>query len=156
MADNTKLLLLGAAGAAVWWFYFRTPGSVLLPAPVPAGGSAPPAGSVNPAPVSSGTPAPAANSIAAIEARVMAASGNPSGGLGPDEWGWYLNNELAAAGKPAAPDPLSVFGTNLDRSVKMTAAQYWPAMEGALRSQLGLSGFRGLGLYGFGAWGRSS
>jgi hypothetical protein len=86
----------------------------------------------------------------------MAASGNPAAGLGPDEWGWYLNNELAAAGKPAAPDPLTVFGAGLDRSVKMTAAQYWPAMEAALRSQLGLSGFRGLGLYGLGAWGRSN
>ncbi len=165
MADNTKLLLIGGAGVAAWWFFFRDQSAAPVPvngslAPA-GGGSAPPAGGTAPgpgAPAPAVTPAPVTSGslIAAIEARVLAATGNPADGLGPDAWGWYLNNELAALGKPAAPDPLSVFGAGLDRSQKLTAAQYWPRMEAALRSQLGLSGFRGLGLYGMGIWGRAS
>jgi len=155
MADSSKLLMLGGAAAAVWYFYFRNPAPAAVAHPINTGGvSVPPVTTgAAPAPAAS---APDAHSIAAIEARVLAASGNPSDGLGPDAWGWYLNNELAAIGKPAAPDPLSVFGMNLDRSQKMTAAQYWPPMEAALRAQYGLSGLRGLGLYGLGAWGRAN
>ena len=156
MADTTKLLMLGGAAAAVWYFYFRNAAPVPVSAgtaPAPSTGATPPAAGAATPPAST---APAANSIAAIEARVLAASGNPSDGLGADAWGWYLNNELSAAGKPAAPDPLSVFGADFDRSTKLTAAQYWPRMEAALRSQLGMSGFYGLGLYGLGAWGRSN
>jgi len=133
VADNSKLLLLGAAGAAVWWFYIRKPASVAAPA--------------------TSVPDPnmilGANTVAGIQARVLAAARAPAEGLGVDEWGYVLNNELSPLGK-SAPDPLPLFqaaAPGFDRSQKVTAGQYWAVMGPALKSQLGLSG---LGLYGFG------
>lgn len=154
VADNTKLLLLGAAGAAVWWFYIRKP--------------APTASASDTSKPADTSVAPKAPSIADIQAAVILSAKAPSEGLTVDEWGWYLNNALAPLGK-AAPDPMPLFSQLVDaanqamaassrvnnvpftpqaftRSTRVTAATYWPVMTQALKSQLGLSG---LGMYGW-------
>lgn len=162
MADNTKLLLVGAAGVAVWWFYFRTPAAAAV-APAATGGT--PAGGTS----TGGTPAapaapvaPGTNQLAGIQARAnaaAAASVDTRGGRGvvsmpADNWGWYLNNELSALGLPPAPDPGPIFTAAISgwqRGDNITQDTYWAAMLPALRAQ-GLSGF-GLGIipgYGLG------
>lgn len=131
MADNTKLLLLGAAGAAVWWFYLRKP----------AAESATPATTAAPAPGA----IVGANTVAGIQGRVLLAAKPPAEGLGVDEWGWFLNSELAPLGK-TAPDPMPLFQAavpGFDRSQKLTSAQYWAVMEPALKAQ----GLAGMGIY---------
>ncbi len=154
MADNTKLILLAGAGAAVYWFYFRNSSAGLL-TPILAAGGAPAAGGgtpASPAPPAPAAPPPAtpsAPTLAKIEAATLAAANAPAAGLSIDEWGWYLNQALAPLGK-AAPDPFPLFSDlpGFDRSMLVTGAVYWPRMEAALRSQLGLSGFHGLGFFG--------
>jgi hypothetical protein len=132
MADNTKLLLLGAAGAAVWWFYIRKPA-----APSTSTATAVP----DPNAITG------ANTVAGIQARVLLAAKAPADGLPVDEWGFFLNESLAPLGK-SAPDPMPLFVAavpGFDRGQKLTAGQYWAVMGPALKSQLGLSG---LGMYG--------
>jgi hypothetical protein len=87
-----------------------------------------------------------ANTVAGIQAATLLAAGAPAQGLGVDEWGWYLNQQLAPLGK-TAPDPLPLFvaaSPGFDRSQLVTAAQYWAVMTPALKAQTGLSG---LGMY---------
>lgn len=133
MADNTKLLLLGAAGVAVWWFYIRKPAT-----------SATSAAAVAPDP----NAITGANTVAGIQARVLLAAKAPAEGMGIDEWGYVLNQELAPLGK-TAPDPMPLFqaaSPGFDRSQRVTAGQYWAVMGPALKSQTGLAGF---GMYGW-------
>jgi hypothetical protein len=140
MADNTKLILFGAAGVAIWWFYFRAPAAPA--STVISGGAASPG-----TPATSTAPPVTTSTIDALYKSILSASGNPSAGLGVDQWGYYLNNALASSGK-AAPDPLPLFTAaipNFDRSQLVTIDKYWAVMAPALRSQLGLSG---LGAYG--------
>lgn len=132
MADSTKLLMFGGAAVAVWWFYLRTPATTSAPAAV-----------IDPNAVLG------ANTIAAIQARVIAAAKAPAEGLAVDDWGWTLNNELAPLGK-VAPDPMPIFQAAIpgfDRSQLIPVAQYWTIMTPALKASTGLAG---LGLYGFG------
>lgn len=133
VADNTKLLLFGAAGAAVWWFYLRKP-------------AAPSTSTATAAPGPNAIVG--ANTVAGIQARVLLAAGAPAEGMGVDEWGFVLNQQLAPLGK-TAPDPMPLFqaaSPGFDRSQKVTAGQYWAVMGPALKSQLGLAG---LGMYGW-------
>ncbi len=135
MADSSKLLMFGAAGAAVWYFYLRKPGTVAPGTPAVA---APDPNAIV-----------GANTVAGIQARVIAAAKAPADGLPVDGWGWYVNQELAPLGK-SAPDPMPLFqaaSPGFDRSQLVTAGQYWAVMGPALKTQTGLSG---LGLFGFG------
>lgn len=135
MADSSKLLLFGAAGAAVWWFYLRQPAAVAPGTPAVA---APDPNAIV-----------GANTVAGIQARVIAAAKAPAEGLGVDTWDFFVNQQLAPLGK-VAPDPMPIFqaaSPGFDRAQPVTASQYWAVMGPALKSQLGLSG---LGLYGFG------
>ena len=134
MADNTKLLLLGGAAAAVWWFYIRKPAAAVPTVP-----------SVPTSPVNT-NPIMGANTVAAIEGRVLLAAKPPAAGLSIDEWGYFVNQELAPLGK-TAPDPMPLFqaaSAGFDRAQKITAPQYWAVMEPALKAQ----GMSGLGIYG--------
>ena len=130
MADSSKLLMLAGAGAAVWWFYFRSP--------TPTPGATSPLTVVPPNP----NAITGANTLDGIYARLVATS--PSGQHGVDEW----NSYLATAGNLTPPDPMPIFSAAVPgfaRSQALTAAQYWAVMAPALKSQLGLSG---LGIYG--------
>lgn len=138
MADNSGIIKIGLIGAAAWlaykqgWLAFLGIG---LPVAAPA--------TAAPAAIAPGAPAAAAPSMLdGIFSRVQSAAGSGAQ-LDPDEWDWYLNNELAALGKGAAPDPVGIFGQR--PFSKVGAAQWWGPMSAALRSQLGLSG---LGIYG--------
>jgi hypothetical protein len=162
MADS-KLLILGAAGVAVWYFYFRTPAPAAV-VPItgggstggggtPAGGTSTGTGSSTSTGTGSGSGSPpAANTVAGIYAKMVTASGlGPTDTLGVDGWGYYLNQILAPMGL-VAPDPLSVFGASAigaDRSVGFTPANYWAVMGPAVKSLTGLSG---LGFFGGGRW----
>ena len=87
-----------------------------------------------------------ANTVAGIQARVLLSAKAPAAGLSADQWGYFLNAELAPLGK-AAPDPLPLFTaavSGFDRSQVLTAGQYWAVVTPALKSPLGLSG---LGMY---------
>jgi hypothetical protein len=145
VADNSKLLMLGAAGAAVWWFYLRKPS----PAAVSPFTEVVPVVPVVPK-------APAAPSVSDIQAAVILAAKPPAEGLPVDSWGWYLNQVLAPLGK-TAPDPVPLFSALMatlsaatgkplafERSMLVATPQYWSVMAPALKSQLGLSG---LGMY---------
>ncbi len=132
VADNSKLMLFAAAGAAAWWFYIRKPApavpTVVAPDPNAIVG---------------------ANTVAGIQARVIAAAKAPAEGLGVDDWGFFVNQELAKIGK-SAPDPAPLFqaaSPGFERSQPVNAAQYFAVMGPALKTQTGLSG---LGLFGFG------
>jgi len=134
VADNSKLLMLGAAGAAVWWFYLRKP------SPVAPSTAVVPVVPVNPNAITG------ANTVEGIQARVLLSAKAPAEGLGIDEWGYVLNQVLAPLGK-SAPDPMPLFSaasSGFDRGQRVTAGQYWAVMAPALKSQLGLSG---LGMY---------
>jgi hypothetical protein len=149
MADNTKLLLVGGAAAAVWYFYFRTPAPVPPAAPsAPQPGGGVPTSPTSPAPVVP-APSPSVPTIATIEARTLAAANAPTEGLTIDEWDWFLNQQLAPLGK-VAPDPVPLFNDlpGFVRSMPVTATTYWSRMEPVLRAQMGLSGFHGLGFFG--------
>lgn len=107
-------------------------------------------------------PNPKANVLDGIYARLVTAANAPTAGLTVDQWGYFLNQQLAPLGL-SAPDPQPIFGglvdqlnklnnTNLvfDRSSLVTASTYWTQMAPQLKSQLGLSGLGvigGLGLY---------
>lgn len=133
MADNSKLLMLGAAGAAVWWFYIRK----AIPS-IPTAAAV--AAVVDPNAITG------ANTVEGIQARVLLSAKAPAEGLAVDEWGFVLNQVLAPLGK-SAPDPMPLFSaasSGFDRGQRVTAGQYWAVMAPALKSQLGLSG---LGMY---------
>lgn len=109
----------------------NTPGALVVPT-----GPVVPVVPVNQFPIQG------ANTVSAIQARVILAAAAPPEGIPIDGWGYYLNDALAPLGK-SAPDPMPLFSAaspGFDRSQKVTAAQYWPVMGAALRSQLGLSG----------------
>jgi hypothetical protein len=158
MADNTKLLLLAGAGFAVYWFYFRNTVSATVsgPAAPSTSGGAPAAGGITPAPgalanpPAPAPPAAAKPALATIQARIVANSGNPSAGLSVDNWEWYLDNELTAAGLPAGPDPMPLFSAvipGFTRDQLLNFGQFWVVMAPALRAApYGLSGL-GLGWY---------
>ena len=157
MADTNKLLFLGAAGAAVWWFFLRTPAPVVVGAVTPPKAT-PPTGGPDPKPASGpGSSSSTSNTLAGVYAKMVAASGlGADARLGADGWGYYLNQVLAPLGY-TAPDPLSVFGVMLmgaDRSAQFTAAEYWAVMGPAIKKQTGLSGlgFFGGGGSGFAWW----
>lgn len=142
--DAGKLVLLGGAGAAVWWFYFRTP-------------SAAAAGAAAPAIPATATPvAPALPSLDVLFARMVAASTGDSaivsGMASPDVWNSYLMQVYPAVG--TLPDPTIQFGPRPMPAV--TAATYWTVMAVYLKTHFGLSG---IGRFGLGAvaslsWGR--
>jgi hypothetical protein len=134
----------GLIALAGWWVYenyFATPAT------------ASPATPATPAKTTDTTPSPVVPSVLdGIVARITAKAGSGAK-LDADNWGWYLNNELSALGKGAAPDPVPIF--NLDRSQtlpQMTIAEWWGPMSAALKSQMGLSGLGHFGalaaLYG--------
>ncbi len=146
MADSSKLLLFGGAAAAYWWFYMRKPDAGGVTAVFPTIAPGTPAVVVPPVDPNA---AVGANTVAAIQARTIAAAKAPAAGLTIDGWSWYVNNELQPLGK-AVPDPMPLFSAAIpgfDRSQNVTASQYWAVMGPALKTQTGLSG---LGLYGFG------
>lgn len=136
MADNTKILLFGAAGAAAWWFFLRKPGAAAIAPGTPAVVTPDPNAIVG------------ANTVAAIQARVLVAAKAPAEGLPVDTWDWFVNQQLAPLGK-SAPDPMPLFqaaSAGFDRSQPVTASQYWAVMGPALKTSAGLSG---LGLFGW-------
>jgi hypothetical protein len=141
-ADNSGMIKI-ALFAGAGYLAYRQGWLSMLGLGTPAAAS--------PAPAVPATPAPnpnaivGANSLDAIYTRMLAAAKVSSANV--DEWGYYLNNELAKTGK-VAPDPMPIFQTavpNFDRAQKLSAAQYWAVMSPALKTQLGLSG---LGIYG--------
>ena len=139
-ADNSGMIKIALFGGAAFlayrqgWLGFLGIGgapAAVAPAPAP----------VDPNKIQG------ANSLDAIYARMVSTAKAPAAGLAVDEWGFFLNNELAGIGK-TAPDPMSIFPAavpNFDRSQKLTAGQYWGVMAPALKS--------GLGLAGLGHWG---
>ncbi len=151
MADNSMLVKVGLFGAAGYLAYryglFSSFGlAPAATAPAPGSGSPiagpPPAGSTPPAATPPASTSPAPSVLDGIFARIQSKAG-AGASLGPDEWGWYLNNELAALGKGSAPDPVPLFGQR--PFSPMSAAQWWGPMSSALQSQMGLNG---LGIYG--------
>jgi hypothetical protein len=136
MADGTgKVILLGGAAFAVYWFYLRP--STTGTSTSSAGG----AGPILPAPSTQ----PSLDSL--FNAMVAAAANDPDvvkGTAGPDTWNVYLLKVYPAIGTP--PDPVPIFG---GRSA-MTATVYWAGMAPWLRTNKGLSG---IGRYGLGAVG---
>ena len=153
MADNNtmKFLLLGGAGVAAWWFFFRTP-TPTTPAPAAPGAPSPAPAQASGTAVNSG-----ANSLDAIHNQLVKFAQAPSEGLGADAWGYFLNQILASLGKGAAPDPVPLFAATIpgyDRSQLLTIDQYWAVMAPALKTQLGLSGLGIFGGLAGLAWGR--
>lgn len=146
MADNSALLKVGLFAGAGYLAYkfgylnFLFPATAAAPAPGSTGSPA----STTSGPVSPTPPAaaPSASVLDGIFQRITAAAGSGAK-LDADNWGWYLNAELATLGKGAAPDPVPLFGARPFPA--MTAAEWWGPMSGALRSQMGLSG---LGYFG--------
>jgi hypothetical protein len=143
------MIKLAVAGAVVYYAYTQGWLSALgIGAPVAGVPVAPvvPVGLLPAVAVPDPNAITGANTVAGIQAATLLAAGAPAQGLGVDEWGWYLNQQLAPLGK-TAPDPLPLFQAavpGFDRSQVLTAGQYWAVMAPALKSQLGLSG---LGLY---------
>lgn len=83
-------------------------------------------------------------SLDAIYSRVAAAVGSTP--YTADQYNFYLQRELPA-GK-TAPAPEAFLAEGADRNATMTLANYWGAVVPKLKSDLGLSGLRGLGVYG--------
>jgi len=153
VADNSTLIKLAVAGGVGYFAY--TQGWLSFLGMSPAGSTTPPPGAQTNPPAAqppATTPAtttppttpttPATSVLDGIFARIQASAG-ANAQLNPDDWGWYLNNELSALGRPAAPDPVPLFGARPQPT--MGAAAWWGPMSAALKSQLGLSG---LGVYG--------
>jgi hypothetical protein len=141
VADNSKLLILGGAVVAYYAWKQGWLSNLGIGTPTTAT-PAKPAVPAEPDP----NAITGANTVSGIQARVLLDAKAPADGLNADEWGWYLNNQLAPLGK-AAPDPMPLFTaavSGFDRAQKLTAGQYWAVMAPALKSQLGLSG---LGMY---------
>jgi hypothetical protein len=135
------MIKLAVAGAVAYYAYSQGWLSALgIGAPIPAPGPAPTPLTTNPNPITG------ANTVSGLQARVLINAKAPVEGLPIDTWGWFLNQELSPLGK-VAPDPMPLFmaaSPGFDRSQLVTAAQYWPVMTPALKTQTGLSG---LGLY---------
>ncbi len=148
MADNSgviKMALFAGAGYLAYKQGWLSMLGIGAPAPVVPVSSTPAVVT----PVVDPNAVVGANTVAAIQARTIAAAKAPAVGLTIDGWSWYVNNELQPLGK-AAPDPMPLFSAAIpgfDRSQNVTASQYWAVMGPALKAQTGLSG---LGLYGFG------
>ncbi len=131
--NPAKLLAFGAAGAAVWYFFLRTPEVAAAPGPAAAA-----------APKSAGT-------LDAAFQKMVARSGGKSGSV--DDWNAWLMQ-----GTPSilAPDPVPVFTAAIpgfNRAQQFTAAQYWAVMSPAIATQYGLSGLGFVGtLLNGGRW----
>ena len=150
-SSNTgTFILIGAAGAAVWYFFYYLPAQPATPA---ASTSAPPATpAAKPAATPPATP-PAntltgQNTLASIFAAMvkLATAANPTAatiGLGADQWNYYL---MQADPSITAPDPMSAFSavSGFVRAQTMSAAQYWNYVSPLIAKTYGLSG---LGLY---------
>ena len=169
MADNSGLIKILAAGAAAYVAYTQGWLSFLGTWAVPTTTTGTSSGTGTGTGTGSGTgsggsgsstppPNPKANVLDGIYTAMVKAANAPSAGLGVDQWGYFLNEQLGPLGLQA-PDPVPIFtamvaaanqvGANVpafDRSTYLvTAPAYWNIMAPALKSQLGLSG---LGIYG--------
>lgn len=172
MADNSGIIKIGLFGAALYvaysqgWLSFLGIGTATASTPATTTGTdtaAAAAAAAAKTAADSATaaavskPNPKANVLDGIWAATMKAANAPSAGLSVDQWGYYLNQQLAPLGLQA-PDPQPVFQALIDglnrlnngnlvwnRGALVTASTYWTQMAPVLRSQLGLSG---LGIYG--------
>jgi hypothetical protein len=104
--DIGKVALLGGGA---WLVYHFLAGTQIV-APPPVATTPPAPGSTTP-PASPASPTSPAV-LDAIYQRVATAIGNEHS-LTPDQFDYYLNAELAAIGKPAAPAPEVVFWRGL-------------------------------------------
>ncbi len=140
--DAKNVVLLGGAGAVAWWFFLRSPA---------------PAAAVTPGTPAAVTPDPNAivggSSLDGMYAKMLERAKTMAGAgasslLGVDDWNYFL---MQGSPSVSAPDPMPLFQAavpGFDRAQKITASQYWTVMRPALATQLGLSGFAGLGYYG--------
>lgn len=129
MADNAfiKVGLAGAAGYFLWKYFLQP-----APAAQPVTAAAPNTAMSLPAPFT----ATAAQTLVRLNAAA------PGQSLNADEWNWFLMNRAAPGPGFVAPDPLEVFGANLDRSKKMSASEYWAVM-GPYLMQRGMGAYMG-------------
>jgi len=166
MADNSGIIKIGAVAVAAYVAYTQGWLSFLGIGTAVAATAATPAAATPAATTPAATPNPKANVLDGVYTAMVKAANAPSAGLGVDQWGYYLNNQLAPLGL-TAPDPVPIFTAMVnaanaalnnvpgqpgmmmpafDRSTYLvTAPAYWNVMAPQLRSQLGLSG---LGIYG--------
>jgi len=142
------LLIIGGGGILMYYLYKKgyfgsttatpitsTPGSTTITGSTggtTTTGTTPTGGTTTTTPLNP-------NSLSAIFTRMVANAQAPSSGLTPDGWGYSLNSVQSIF---TAPDPDLLFP---DRTIKMTAEQYWQAITPYISQQYGLSGIRGMG-----------
>lgn len=156
--DTGKVLLLGGAGVAAWWFYenYMTPATAAATAAAPSAPSAPVQPATAPAPGggTQSTPSTLAGLWAAIQQWAAADSNFTGTGMSrtgtPFHWSYYLSyvwpNAPAGYSGTWPPDLGTVF-PGVDLNQPMTASTFWGGM-GAYLGGKGLSGL--FGLFGLG------
>jgi hypothetical protein len=140
--ETNKMLMLGGAAGALWYFYIRKPDPTTAapaktPAGAPAGGTAPAAG-------------PSLDTLYGQLVAAVGAAHVPGDNAGPDEYDALLGQVYPPLAG-VLPDPNQLFaGTGWARPSGMPVAAYWSKMAPWLKTNKGLSG---VGLYGLGIFG---
>lgn len=135
------LLIIGGGGLLLWYAYSKGLfGGTATVTPAGGGGTTtPPAGSGGTTTTPTGGTSVNPNSLSAIFNRMVADAHAPAAGLTPDGWGYSLNRVQTLF---TAPDPGPLFS---ERTVNVSAQQYWAAVAPIISQQYGLSGIRGMG-----------